>query len=88
MKTFELTQMSNGIQLVVFDDVKPNPKDEDYQKSTQLALENKVDLIIDFGGGSSMDNSKATAILLLKTRVKAFFNIKVYHFEKVTCIYG
>lgn len=53
-----------GISVVVFDDVKPNPKDDDCQAGGLLAIQENVDTIIALGGGSSMDSAKAVCSLV------------------------
>ncbi len=53
-----------GLSTVVFDDVKPNPKDDDCAVGGQLAIAEKVDTIVALGGGSSMDTAKAVASLV------------------------
>lgn len=53
-----------GVDHVIYQDVRPNPRDEDCVSSAAFAKEQKVDAIIGLGGGSSMDQSKATAALV------------------------
>jgi len=49
---------------LIFDEVEPNPKDKTVEKGVVLACEEKVDLIIGVGGGSSMDTAKAISLLV------------------------
>lgn len=51
-----------GLDLVVFDRVQPNPILADVQAGAEIARQNKVDVIIGFGGGSSMDTARAIAV--------------------------
>lgn len=53
-----------GIKYVVFDDTKPNPRDVDCMVAYELAKQEKVDVLIGVGGGSSMDTAKAVGTLL------------------------
>lgn len=57
--------LKNGsIDFVVYDQVKPNPRDVDCMDAYRLAKEAGVDLLIGLGGGSSMDTAKAVGTLL------------------------
>lgn len=53
-----------GIAYYIYKDVRPNPRDEDCVASAELAKNMDVQVIIGFGGGSSMDQCKATAALV------------------------
>lgn len=53
-----------GLELVVFDDVMPNPRDTDCQIGGDMAISEGVDTVIALGGGSSMDTAKAIASLM------------------------
>jgi len=50
----------SGKETKVFDEVEPDPKDTTVAKCAEVAEEFKPDLIVGFGGGSSMDVAKAT----------------------------
>lgn len=52
-----------GIQVVVSDDVAPNPRDVDIDRQTELFLREKCDFTVGLGGGSAMDSAKAVAFL-------------------------
>jgi alcohol dehydrogenase len=52
-----------GLEVVVSDDVDPNPKDMDIDRQTQVFLKNGCDFTVGLGGGSSMDSAKAVAFL-------------------------
>lgn len=52
------------IDYVVFDNIKPNPRDHDCMEAYLLAQREQVDLLIGLGGGSSMDTAKAVGVLL------------------------
>ena len=60
----ESTIKKAGISTVVFDDVKPNPRDTDCEVAARLAIEEKVDTVVALGGGSSMDSAKAVCSLI------------------------
>ncbi len=71
----------NGIGVVVFDGVMPDAPDTVVNKAGQLAQDEKVDVVIGIGGGSSLDTAKAVAVLVenplpitdyLASRGKAF----------------
>lgn len=53
-----------GIAYHIYMDVRPNPRDEDCVRSAELAKKIGAQAIIGFGGGSSMDQCKATAALV------------------------
>ncbi|WP_455056758.1 iron-containing alcohol dehydrogenase [Jutongia sp.] len=44
-----------------FDEIVENPQSFDCERGAQLALDNKIELIVAVGGGSSMDTAKAIA---------------------------
>lgn len=51
-------------ELVVYDEVEPNPRDTTVHKAADLAKNHNINLIIAIGGGSSIDVAKAVSILL------------------------
>ena len=53
----------SGIEVVVSDDVDPNPKDIDIDRQTKLFIESNCDFTVGLGGGSSLDSAKAVAFL-------------------------
>ncbi|HNT01793.1 MAG TPA: iron-containing alcohol dehydrogenase [Candidatus Saccharicenans sp.] len=52
----------NGIEVVHFDKVIPNPTTEVVSAGAQLARETEVEFVIGLGGGSSIDTAKAIAV--------------------------
>lgn len=54
----------NEIDYVIYDYVKPNPRDTDCMDAYRIAQEEKVEVLIGLGGGSSMDTAKAVGVLL------------------------
>ena len=53
-----------GLDVTVFDDVRPNPTTEDVDRTLAVAGQANVDLIVGLGGGSSMDCAKGVNFLL------------------------
>lgn len=53
-----------GIAHITYGKVRPNPRTTDCDDTYKLAKEAGVDVIIGLGGGSSMDQAKATAALV------------------------
>lgn len=51
-----------GISVVHFSEVVPNPTVENVAKGSALAKKEKVEMVIGFGGGSSIDSAKAIAV--------------------------
>ncbi len=54
----------NGVESVVFDGVQPNPNTAGVMKAAALGKKHNVDFVIGFGGGSSIDTAKATAVVI------------------------
>ncbi len=52
----------NGIEVVHFDKVIPNPTTEVVTAGAKLARETEVEFVIGLGGGSSIDTAKAIAV--------------------------
>ena len=57
-----------GIEYVVFDDVKPNPTIPNIEACKDAYINNKCEGIIAFGGGSPMDCAKAAAARVVKPK--------------------
>lgn len=55
---------SAGLEVAVFDEVRPNPTTEDVDKGLAVARADNFDLIVGLGGGSSMDCAKGINFLL------------------------
>ncbi len=71
-----LPLQSVGIPFLIFDGVEPDPRIEIVLKSVQLAKKEEIDLIIGFGGGSSLDIAKVTSILMTNPgEIDQFFGI-------------
>lgn len=52
-----------GVKTAIYEEVVADPTNEDVDKAGQVARDNKVDLIIGIGGGSSLDTAKCAATL-------------------------
>ncbi|MBC7189791.1 iron-containing alcohol dehydrogenase, partial [Candidatus Aerophobetes bacterium] len=61
-KTVEILE-KEGVKTVVFSGVEPNPTVETVNRGAQKAIEEKCDLIIGLGGGSSIDTAKNIAVV-------------------------
>lgn len=54
---------NDGINVTIYDGVRPDPPEYLIQEVAQMAKDNEVDSIIGFGGGSPMDIAKLVAYL-------------------------
>jgi alcohol dehydrogenase class IV len=67
---------SAGLPFVIFDGVEPDPRIEVVEKSVEKAKAERIDLIIGFGGGSSLDIAKVTSILFTNSgKIDGLFGI-------------
>ncbi len=53
---------SNGLDVIVFEKVQPNPRHTMVDEGANLARKEKIDIVIGLGGGSAMDSAKAIAV--------------------------
>ena len=53
---------SSRLQVFHFDGIIPNPTTKEITMGAEMAMEHQVDVIVGFGGGSSMDAAKAIAV--------------------------
>jgi len=51
-----------GVEVFHFDGVISNPTTDSVNKGVEMAIKNKVDVVLGVGGGSSMDTAKAIAV--------------------------
>jgi alcohol dehydrogenase len=58
----ELLEM-RGLSVTIFDEVQPNPTTEDVERGLAVARECNAEIIIGFGGGSSLDCAKGVNFL-------------------------
>lgn len=54
----------NGMEYVIYSDIKPNPTIENVKNGVQAYKESGADYMITIGGGSSMDTGKAIGIII------------------------
>lgn len=52
-----------GIPYIIYDEIEANPKDYNVELAAEKAIEEFIDTIIAFGGGSPIDAAKAVAVL-------------------------
>src|SRR4030043_896778 len=72
----EKSLQSAGIPFTLFDGVEPDPRIEVVEKSVEKAKKEGIDLIIGFGGGSSLDIAKVTSIMITNIgKIDSFFGI-------------
>ena len=55
---------AEGVSVVVFDRVQPNPRDVHCIEAADLARQGSVDLFVGVGGGSAIDTAKCAAVLV------------------------
>lgn len=53
-----------GVEIVIFDQVIPNPTNEVVEEAAQIAKDENVDTFVAVGGGSSIDLAKAIDVLM------------------------
>ncbi|MFH2013167.1 MAG: iron-containing alcohol dehydrogenase [Pseudomonadota bacterium] len=56
--------IKEGIEVIVFDGVEPEPQIEIADQCAQLGRDRNCNLVLGIGGGSAMDTAKVTSILL------------------------
>jgi len=52
------------IEVAVFSDVDPNPRDKSVDKGAKMAKQLKTDLLVGVGGGSAIDTAKAIGVIM------------------------
>jgi alcohol dehydrogenase class IV len=62
VKTVEKSLTETGLKFVIFDKVQPNPVIDDVQEGAKLARKIGADVVVGFGGGSTMDTARAIAV--------------------------
>jgi len=72
----EKSLQSVGLPFAIFDGVEADPRIEVVEKSVGKAKKEGIDLIIGFGGGSSLDIAKVTSILITNAgKIDSFFGV-------------
>lgn len=51
-----------GVEVIHFDGVIPNPTIDSINLASEMAIKNKIDVILGVGGGSSIDTAKSVAV--------------------------
>ena len=76
LQSVEKSLQSVGLPFAIFDGVEPDPRIEVVEKSVEKAKKEGIDLIIGFGGGSSLDIAKVTSIMITNAgKIDGFFGI-------------
>ncbi len=76
LEGIEKSLQSVGIPFAIFDGVEPDPRIEVVEKSVDKAKKEGINLIIGFGGGSSLDIAKVTSIMVANPgKIDSFFGI-------------
>ena len=76
LEGIEKSLQSVGIPFAIFDGVEPDPRIEVVEKSAEKAKKEGMDLIIGFGGGSSLDIAKVTSVMVANPgKIDSFFGI-------------
>ena len=53
----------NGMGVVEFNDISPNPRNTSIDAGTELCLKEQCDVVVAIGGGSAIDSAKANALV-------------------------
>ena len=65
-----------GLSLAIFDRVEPDPRIEVVEECLTAARKEGIDLLIGYGGGSSLDIAKVTSVMLTNPEgIDAFFGV-------------
>lgn len=68
------------INYIIYDNIKPNPRDQDCMEAYFLAQKEHVDVLIGLGGGSSMDTAKAVGVLLTHGgNISDWYGLNILH---------
>lgn len=54
---------NEGMDFIIYDEIEANPKDYNVEACAQKAIEQGIDTIVAFGGGSPIDAAKAVCVL-------------------------
>lgn len=63
-KPVEQSLKEEGLDFIVYDNIVPNPRDIHCTEGYELAKQEKIDVLVAVGGGSSIDTAKAIGTLL------------------------
>jgi alcohol dehydrogenase class IV len=76
VKLLEEDLRSENINYILFDDITPNPKDDEVMNGAEILKREKCDIVLAIGGGSPMDCAKAISIVSTN-------NVSVEEFEGI-----
>lgn len=62
-RVIESLRKNGAEEVIVFDQVEPNPTDKTVNKASEIVVKEKVDYIVGLGGGSALDSAKAVSIV-------------------------
>ncbi len=54
---------ARGVDVVVYDKVKPNPEVDQVEEGADIARQEQCDVVVGLGGGSTIDSAKSIAVL-------------------------
>jgi len=54
---------ARGVDVVVYDKVKPNPEVDQVEEGAGIARQEQCDVVVGLGGGSTIDSAKSIAVL-------------------------
>lgn len=80
---------SAGIAFCVYDSVESDPSDKTVLNASELAKNEKVDLVVGFGGGSPMDVAKLVSVLAhpsCTTRLHDFYGVEKIKEQRLSLI--
>jgi alcohol dehydrogenase len=64
-----------GVDVHLFSDVQPNPRDIDCVRGAKLAKDKKVEVLVGLGGGSPMDSAKCIGVLMTHSGTPADWDV-------------
>jgi alcohol dehydrogenase len=54
---------SRGVQVVVYDRIRPNPEAAQVEEAARIAIAEECDVVVGLGGGSTIDSAKSIAVM-------------------------
>ena len=64
-----------GLRYAIFDGVVPDPTTQSLEAGLAMAMASECDVVVGFGGGSSIDSAKALACLAVNRRPLSSFKV-------------
>ncbi len=62
-RVIESLKKNGAEEVLVFDQIEPNPTDKAVNLASEMVVREKIDYIVGLGGGSSLDSAKAISIV-------------------------